>query len=136
MVGDRHSLVLFVVTSALGSSMIFPNAGAGYGPSADAQQRNKKMAGLLGAMIATPADSALLLRDAAPMLLAPFYGEPEPGSIYGDSTSDLDGRITAYKTAMAERISRASPDQAVALQTMLDFVLGELGFECTPDGNS
>ena len=98
------------------------------------------MATLLGAMIENPENSPALLEEAASMLLQPFEGIPEEGSIYGDATSTLEEKAEKYEAAMSERIARArtggSEAQAAALESMLTFVLDELGFEQTPDDDA
>ena len=113
---------------------LFPKAGmdgATYGVSS--QSRNALMTALLSKLIESPSDAPSLLRDAKPMLLEPFTGVPEAGSIYGEESSTLEEKIEKYEAVMSARISSAKPEQAAALQSMLLFVLDELGFEQTEE---
>lgn len=91
------------------------------------------MAALLGGMVEDPEQAPALLKDAAVMLLAPFEGIPEEGSIYGDAACSLEERVSKYEATLSERIAKArkggSAAQATALEAMLLFVLDELGFE-------
>ena len=101
------------------------------------QSRNAAMAALLGAMLDAPQESNRLLAEANDLLLSPFFGVPDEGSIYGAATSTLEERVVSYEAAMQDRISRTrragSVEQADALQCMLSHVLDKLGYEQTSD---
>lgn len=129
-------LLLLLGASHSACAMVFPKADPTGGVANAPQSRGAAMTSLLSALIEAPDDSPALLRAAAPMLLAPFHGEPEPGSVYGDATSTVDERVEKYEAVMTERIERAGPAQATALRAMLLFVLDELGYEQTSDDDA
>ena len=68
-----------------------------------------------------------LLRAATPLLLEPFRGVPEVGSVYGDASTPLPERAAAYQAAMSERIGKArgagAKAQAAALEALRDHVM-------------
>jgi uncharacterized protein YciI len=106
--------------------------------------RNAKMAALLGGLckaVGSASETQRLLHEARPMLLEPFEGTPEAGSVYGEASSGLDERVEKYEAAMVERIARVrdaggeAQAQALALTNMLEYVLDELGFEQTADSD-
>ena len=113
--------------------MLFPTGAETPKASTGPQSRNAQMAALLSALIESPEQTRSLLREARTLLLAPFEGVPEDGSIYGDAASTLDERVARYEAAMSDRVAKArrsgSLAQSAALESMLDFVLDELGFE-------
>ena len=94
------------------------------------QSRNAKMALLLGSLVDAESQDEVqaLLRDARSLLLEPFVGEPDPGSIY-EGAATLDEKVERYEASIVERIGRAEGPQKAAFQSMLDYVLDELGFE-------
>jgi len=124
------------------SESLFPAPGGAQRASdTSPESRGARMASLLGALVeATESadDTRDLLREASPMLLAPFEeGSEGYGSVYGDAGASLDDKVEAYEAAMSERIQKAQKSggeaQARALSNMLLHVLDELGFEQTPD---
>ena len=117
------------------ASMIFPTDPTlgGY-PVPEPQSRNSAMADLLGDLIDATDDETMvgaLLSSATPMLMRPFIGIPEPGSIYGTAESTLSEKAAAYRTAMEERVGRARGSgngerQALALERLSAHVLAEV----------
>ena len=105
------------------------------------QSRNAEMAKLLGALTAaTSAEVSSLLEEATPMLVAPFFGEPSPGSVYGNASSSLEERVAAYSVAMEERIATTRDAgrerQASALLAMYRHVLAALDDETASASDS
>ena len=92
------------------------------------------MADLLGDLIDATDDETMvgaLLSSATPMLMRPFIGIPEPGSIYGTAESTLSEKAAAYRTAMEERVGRARGSgngerQALALERLSAHVFAEV----------
>lgn len=130
---SRATMVALLMASAVDAMVVFPKADGRAGRGADPQSRSAQMTRLLSKLIDSPADAPSLLREAEPMLLAPFIGVPEEGSVYGDEESLLEDKVEAYEATMSARIDSAAPAQAAALESMLVFVLDSLGFERTAD---
>ena len=113
--------MLAVVLSALA---LFPRADITPAPRAP-DGRNAQMATLVQNLIAKNTDDAAcsaLLNEATPMLLAPFRGIPEPGSIY-DGLNTVSEKAEAYREVIAQRVTKADPSTAKALTRLADHVL-------------
>jgi hypothetical protein len=113
--------------------LLFPEENALPRSTPDRPAQMAKLLGDLVDAIDGGADrdvSKRILGDATAMLLQPFFGVPEPDSIYGTPESSLEERLTAYKESMQERITRArkagGETQAEALEMICDHVIENL----------
>ena len=90
--------------------------------------RNFEMATLLADLTKaeSEADADALLREASPMLLQPFEGIPEPGSVY-DGMKTTAEKADAFRITVTERAAKTrtagNEATATALERLRDHVL-------------
>ena len=119
-----HAVLLAVVLPA---AALFPKEIASGRRAPDG--RNAAMASLLSGLVSAADDAAArttLLQDATPLLLAPFRGIPEEGSVYDGLTTTKD-KAAKFQATISERAARArsgsNEPAAVALEQIRDHVL-------------
>lgn len=126
-----------VCTVALQAPLRAPPPGMMIFPSADVpaarkgEDRNIAMATLIAYLgdARTDDEAQALLNDATPMLMAPFIGLPDEGSIYEGCATLLE-KADKYRTVIAERAKRARSTNneaaARALERMGEHVVAQL----------
>ena len=115
-------------------TLLFPRADEGNPAPKTQGDRNVEMATLISFLADAQSDDEVqtLLDDATPMLLEPFRGFPEPGSIY-EGLETTEAKADKYCTVIAERTKRArstgNTAAATALERMGAHVLALLAAE-------
>ena len=113
---------LFALVSS--SAALFPRADIAPAPRAP-DGRNAAMGTLVKNLIAQSGDEdacAALLDEATPMLMSPFIGIPEPGSVY-DGMNGMQEKADAYRSAVAQRVAKADEQTGAALSLLAGHVL-------------